>query len=146
MSRMHRKSAAALAYDAPEADGAPRVVAKGYGLVAEMIVQRAKEAGLYVHEAPEMVSLLMRVDLDAKIPPQLYQAVAELLAWLHRLEAGDGARATETAGGPGGQPADAAATAARDVRDMRDIRDIREIGGSRGGRPALPGFKPSTST
>ncbi|MFC5429082.1 EscU/YscU/HrcU family type III secretion system export apparatus switch protein [Paraburkholderia denitrificans] len=87
MSRMHRKSAAALAYDAPAADGAPRVVAKGYGLVADMIIQRAKEAGLYVHESPEMMSLLMQVDLDSKIPPQLYQAVAELLAWLHQLEA-----------------------------------------------------------
>lgn len=90
MSRSNRKSAAALAYDDPVArDGAPRVVAKGYGLVAEMIVQRAKEAGLYVHEAPEMVSLLMQVDLDSQIPPQLYQAVAELLAWLHGLEAVD---------------------------------------------------------
>ncbi|MDR3097558.1 MAG: EscU/YscU/HrcU family type III secretion system export apparatus switch protein [Paraburkholderia sp.] len=90
MSRTHRKSAAALAYDDPVArDGAPRVVAKGYGLVAEMIVQRAKEAGLYVHEAPEMVSLLMQVDLDSQIPPQLYQAVAELLAWLHGLEAAE---------------------------------------------------------
>ena len=87
MSRTHRRSAAALAYDDPLArDGAPRVIAKGYGLVAEMIVQRAKEAGLYVHDAPEMVSLLMQVDLDARIPPRLYQAVAELLAWLHRLE------------------------------------------------------------
>ncbi|GAB2870364.1 hypothetical protein GCM10027093_02540 [Paraburkholderia jirisanensis] len=87
MSRSRRKSAAALSYDEQQ-PGAPRVVAKGYGLVAEMIVQRAKEAGLYVHEAPEMVSLLMQVDLDSHIPPQLYQAVAELLAWLHRLESG----------------------------------------------------------
>ncbi|WP_084069251.1 EscU/YscU/HrcU family type III secretion system export apparatus switch protein [Paraburkholderia heleia] len=133
MSRTHRKSAAALAYDAPEGDGAPRVVAKGYGLVAEMIVQRAKEAGLYVHEAPEMVSLLMRVDLDAKIPPQLYQAVAELLAWLHRLEAGDDAKANAAAQA---QTATPAATA------PRDISDVRRIGGT---RPALP-FNPSTST
>ncbi|WP_321894439.1 EscU/YscU/HrcU family type III secretion system export apparatus switch protein [Paraburkholderia heleia] len=133
MSRTHRKSAAALAYDAPEGDGAPRVVAKGYGLVAEMIVQRAKEAGLYVHEAPEMVSLLMRVDLDAKIPPQLYQAVAELLAWLHRLEAGDDAKANAAAQP---QTATPAATA------PRDISDVRRIGGT---RPALP-FNPSTST
>jgi flagellar biosynthesis protein len=88
MSRTHRRSAAALVYDAHSNDPAPRVVAKGYGLLAEMIVQRAREAGLYVHEAPEMVSLLMQVDLDARIPPQLYQAVAELLAWLHRLESG----------------------------------------------------------
>ena len=88
MSRKNRRSAAALVYDAQGGDKSPRVVAKGYGLLADMIVQRAKEAGLYVHEAPEMVSLLMQVDLDARIPPQLYQAVAELLAWLHRLESG----------------------------------------------------------
>ena len=88
MSRTHRRSAAALVYDQSGHDEAPRVVAKGYGLVADMIVQRAKEAGLYVHEAPEMVSLLMQVDLDSRIPPRLYQAVAELLAWLHRLKSG----------------------------------------------------------
>ncbi|MGF6858106.1 EscU/YscU/HrcU family type III secretion system export apparatus switch protein [Paraburkholderia sp. CI3] len=98
MSRTHRRSAAALVYDANGGEPAPRVVAKGYGLLAEMIVQRAKEAGLYVHEAPEMVSLLMQVDLDARIPPQLYQAVAELLAWLHRLESGADA---ETGNGAG---------------------------------------------
>jgi flagellar biosynthesis protein len=92
MSRTHRRTAAALAYDTP-ADQAPRVVAKGYGLVADMIVQRAKETGLYVHQSPEMVSLLMQVDLDSKIPPRLYQAVAELLAWLHQLEAADAERA-----------------------------------------------------
>jgi len=88
MSRTNRRSAAALVYDAQSGEAAPRVVAKGYGLLAEMIVQRAREAGLYVHEAPEMISLLMQVDLDARIPPQLYQATAELLAWLHRLESG----------------------------------------------------------
>jgi flagellar biosynthesis protein len=86
--RARRTSAAALAYDAKGGDRAPRVVAKGYGLVAEMIIQRAQEAGLYVHRAPEMVSLLMQVDLDARIPPELYKAVAELLAWLYRLESG----------------------------------------------------------
>jgi flagellar biosynthesis protein len=99
MSRTQRKSAAALLYDSQNDAAAPRVVAKGYGLVAEMIVQRAKEAGLYVHEAPEMVSLLMQVDLDARIPPKLYQAVAELLAWLHRLESGVDDRAAAEAGG-----------------------------------------------
>jgi flagellar biosynthesis protein len=86
-----RKEATALTYDNPNRDAAPRVVAKGYGIVAEMIVQRAKEAGLYVHESPEMVSLLMQIDLDARIPPALYQAVAEMLAWLYRLENGEAA-------------------------------------------------------
>jgi flagellar biosynthesis protein len=96
LSRTSRRSAAALSYDEHQPGAAPRVVAKGYGLVADMIVQRAKEAGLYVHEAPEMVSLLMQIDLDSRIPPQLYAAVAELLAWLHRLESG-AADATDTA-------------------------------------------------
>ena len=41
-----------------------------------------------MHESPELVSLLMQVDLDQRIPPQLYVAVAELLAWLYRLESG----------------------------------------------------------
>jgi flagellar biosynthesis protein len=88
MSKNSRKQATALAYNTEDRNAAPRVVAKGYGMLAEMIVQRAKDAGLYVHESPEMVSLLMQVDLDSRIPPELYRAVAELLAWLYRLENG----------------------------------------------------------
>ena len=52
------------------------------------IISRAREHGVYVHESPELVSLLMQVDLDEHIPPQLYRAVAELLAWLYRLDQG----------------------------------------------------------
>lgn len=80
------KSAVALAYS--QADAAPRVVAKGRGLIAEQIIARAREHGVYVHESPELVSLLLQVDLDQRIPPQLYVAVAELLAWIYRLESG----------------------------------------------------------
>jgi flagellar biosynthesis protein len=80
------KSAVALAYS--QTDAAPRVVAKGRGLVAEQIISRAREHGVYVHESPELVSLLMQIDLDQRIPPQLYIAVSELLAWLYRLESG----------------------------------------------------------
>jgi len=79
--------AVALAYQQEE--GAPRVVAKGRGLLAQAIVERAQEAGVYVHESPELVALLMQVDLDRHIPPQLYIAVAELLAWLYRVERGE---------------------------------------------------------
>lgn len=85
-----RRTAVALAYGAK--DTAPRVVAKGYGLLAETIVRTAREHGLYVHESPELVSLLMQVDLDQRIPAQLYQAVAELLAWLYKLEASRGGK------------------------------------------------------
>lgn len=80
------RSAAVLAYQ--EGDLAPRVVAKGRGQIAEAIIERARSAGLYVHQSRELVSLLMQVDLDSHIPPQLYVVIAELLAWLYRLEQG----------------------------------------------------------
>lgn len=80
--------AVALAYENGAA--APRVVAKGRGLLAAEIVRRAGDAGVYVHESPDLVRLLMQVDLDRHIPPQLYIAVAELLAWIYRLEHGIG--------------------------------------------------------
>jgi flagellar biosynthesis protein len=76
--------AVALAYRAGES--APQVVAKGRGLIAETIISEGRSHGVYVHESPELVSLLMQVDLDEHIPPQLYQAIAELLAWLYKME------------------------------------------------------------
>jgi flagellar biosynthesis protein len=82
------RSAIALAYQ--EADGAPRVVAKGRGLIAEEIIARAQEQGIFVHQSADLVALLMQVDLDDRIPPQLYAAVAELLAWLYSIEQGHG--------------------------------------------------------
>jgi flagellar biosynthesis protein len=77
-------AAVALAYRT--GDLAPRVVAKGRGAIAEEIVRRAQEAGVYVHESRELVQLLVTLDLDRHIPPELYVVVAELLAWLHRTE------------------------------------------------------------
>ena len=82
----NRKSAVALAYH--DGQTAPTIVAKGRGLIAETIITRARESGIYVHESPELVALLMQVDLDQHIPPQLYVAIAELLAWLYHLERG----------------------------------------------------------
>ncbi len=80
------REAIALAYR--QSDAAPRVVAKGKGLIAEEIIKRAREHDVYVHESPELVALLTQVDIDEHIPPQLYMAVAELLAWLYKLEHG----------------------------------------------------------
>lgn len=82
-----RKGVVALSHaNAANASEAPVVVAKGYGAVADAIMQRARENGLYVHASPDLMNLLMHVDLDRRIPPQLYLAVAELLAWIYRLE------------------------------------------------------------
>jgi len=82
--RYKRQTAVALAYGSGQT--APRVVAKGRGELAERIIDRAKESGVFVHESPELVNLLMQVDLDSNIPPELYQAVAEVLAFVYFLE------------------------------------------------------------
>jgi flagellar biosynthesis protein len=79
-----QRAAAAIAYR--EGDGAPRVVAKGRGMVADSIIERAQASGVYVHESRELLALLMQIDLDSHIPPQLYIVVAELLAWLYHLD------------------------------------------------------------
>lgn len=82
-----RRQAVALAYQ--EHERAPRVVAKGYGELAERIMAEAQRQGIYVHDAPELVALLMQLDLDAEIPANLYQVIAELLVWVFELsEAG----------------------------------------------------------
>jgi flagellar biosynthesis protein len=79
-----RQMAVALAYQSGEA--APKVIARGRGIIAQAIIDRAKEHGIFVHESQELVGLLMQVELDEHIPPELYLAVAELLAWIYRLE------------------------------------------------------------
>lgn len=79
-----RQSAVALSYR--DQAKAPVVVAKGYGVTAESILRQARENGLYVHQSADLVRLLMQVDMDRQIPPQLYLAVAEVMAWIHRLE------------------------------------------------------------
>lgn len=97
-----RPSAVALAY---QGGTAPKVVAKGNGLVAEQIIQRALAHGVFVHESRELAALLMEVDLDRQIPPLLYRAIAELLAWLYHVEA------AQQDGGAAPCPAPARATA-----------------------------------
>ncbi|WP_163559539.1 EscU/YscU/HrcU family type III secretion system export apparatus switch protein [Halomonas sp. NO4] len=81
--RQSRRQAVALAYR--DGDDAPRVLAKGYGDMAERILSEAQRQGIYVHDAPELVSLLMRLDLDERIPASLYQVIAEILVWVYEL-------------------------------------------------------------
>jgi flagellar biosynthesis protein len=80
--------AAALRY---EGEGAPRVVSSGRGHVAERIVELAREAGVPIREDPVLAEALSTLELGSEIPPELYRAVAETLAWAYRLH-GDAAR------------------------------------------------------
>ena len=80
--RDHPKKAVAIKYDVKR-DAAPKVVAKGAGLLAEKIIEIAKRHGIPVEEDAPLVNALYRVDVGAEIPPELYIAVAEILAFVY---------------------------------------------------------------
>ena len=82
MLRPNRKRASALRYDGREA---PYVVANGKGLVAEKIIEAAQAAGIPLREDPVLMEALATLEIDQQIPPELYRAVAEALAWAYRL-------------------------------------------------------------
>jgi flagellar biosynthesis protein len=78
------KKAVALKYE-PDSDNAPRVTAKGSGAVADKIIELAKENGIPVKDDPDLVEVLAKLDLNEEIPPELYIIVAELLAFLYKI-------------------------------------------------------------
>jgi flagellar biosynthesis protein len=82
MSEKPRR-ASALKY---EGAGAPKVVASGKGLIAERILQVARESGIAVREDAALAEALAGLDLDREIPQDLYAAVAEALAWAYSLD------------------------------------------------------------
>lgn len=86
MSRSRRPGAVALRYrpEAPFADAAPRLVAKGQGLLAERMLELAREHGVPVQQDPDLLAALDPLEVDRLIPPELFQAVAVVLAALYR--------------------------------------------------------------
>lgn len=79
-----RRKAVALRYKTDE-DSAPRIVAKGSGHLADRIIEIAKEHGVTLYDDPDLVTLLAKLNLDTEIPPDLYKAVAEVLAFVYRI-------------------------------------------------------------
>lgn len=89
--RRSRKAAVALGYQ-PEKDPAPRVVAAGQGELAEALLKAAREHGVPIQEDQSLAEGLVRLQPGELIPPELYQAVAQVLAYLWRLEEEQSAR------------------------------------------------------
>jgi len=79
-----RQLAVALRYD-QDREAAPRVLAKGQGAVAQKILSLAKEKGIPIRDDPELVQSLAQLDLGQLIPAELYPAVAEVLAYVYRM-------------------------------------------------------------
>jgi flagellar biosynthesis protein len=80
----NNKKAVALRYQ--EFEPAPKIVAKGEGLIADKIIALAKEHNVFVHDSPELVDLLSQIDLDEYVPQTLWLIVAELLIWAHSVD------------------------------------------------------------
>ncbi|WP_010649340.1 EscU/YscU/HrcU family type III secretion system export apparatus switch protein [Oceanobacillus massiliensis] len=82
---MKRKMAAALRYD-QDKDFAPTVTATGKGLVADEIIKKAKESEVPILEDASLVGLLAELNINEKIPEELYQAVAEVFAFVYQAD------------------------------------------------------------
>jgi len=78
------KKAVALKYD-PKTHGAPKISAKGAGELAKRIIETAIENGVPVKEDPDLVEVLAGLDLEAEVPPEVFVAVAELLAFVYSM-------------------------------------------------------------
>ncbi|MDR3089301.1 MAG: EscU/YscU/HrcU family type III secretion system export apparatus switch protein [Desulfobulbaceae bacterium] len=79
-----REKAVALLYDENKSS-APRVVASGTGKVARKIIETAAEAGVHIQKDPNLIELLAKVPVGEEIPTELYATVAEVLAFVYRV-------------------------------------------------------------
>ena len=82
-TRKSPDKAIAILYNENES-AAPKVVASGKGHIAEKIIATAKEAGIHIQEDANLVELLSKVQIGDQIPVELYQTVAEVLAFVYR--------------------------------------------------------------
>jgi flagellar biosynthesis protein len=78
-------TAVALKYNNQKND-APIVAAKGRGLVAENIIQTAKEHDIPIQEDPSLVEILSQLNINDQIPEELYQVVAEIFAYIYKID------------------------------------------------------------
>lgn len=83
-----RKKAVGLSYELEEA--APRVVAKGEGLIAENIIRMGKESNVVIYEDPSLVNSLIQLEVNEEIPEELYEAVAEIIFYVYTLDSKKG--------------------------------------------------------
>lgn len=79
------KTAVALGYD-PNTDSAPKIIASGRGVLADKIIDTAKESQIPVHKDERLASTLSKLDLGEAIPQELYDVVAEILVFVDKMD------------------------------------------------------------
>ncbi len=85
MEEKKLEKAVALRYD-QDKDTAPVVAAKGRGFIAQRIKTIAEENGIPLQEDPVLTEYLMALDVYAEIPAELYQVIAEILAFIYNMD------------------------------------------------------------
>ena len=85
MASENSRRAVALRYE-PAADNAPTVVAKGERLLADRIIEQAQALGVQIVADEKLSASLIRLELNQEIPPELYQAVAEVIAFVFKMD------------------------------------------------------------
>ena len=94
--RIAQQKAVALKYDMQQ-DTAPRVIAKGKGHVAEHILATAQQNSIPVYQNKTLVNMLMALEIDREIPPELYKAIAEVMAYVYQMDKAKGRANAEQA-------------------------------------------------
>ena len=84
MKQDPRPKAVAMQYERGK-DRAPKITAKGQGILAEKILAMAREHHIPIHKDKALLEALYRLDLNEEIPEELYQVVAEVLAFIYRM-------------------------------------------------------------
>jgi len=85
ISKEEINKAAALRYD-QEKDDAPRIIASGKGELARRIIETARKHDIPLKEEQDIIDILLRLNIGEEIPPELYQAVAEILSFIYNLK------------------------------------------------------------
>ena len=83
-NELKRQVAIALGYK-PDVQNAPKLIAKGQGLIADKIIELAKSKGIPIKKDDDLIKVLSKLEIEEEIPPELYEAVAELLAFIYKL-------------------------------------------------------------
>lgn len=79
-----KKKAVALLYD--PTNQAPQVVAAGQGVLADKIIETAKESDVPLYKDTNLTDTLLKLDIGDCIPPELYGVVAEILVYVDRMD------------------------------------------------------------
>ncbi len=85
-SKDNKKVQQAIALEYNPAENAPRVIASGRGVLAEKIIQKAKESDVPIHRDDKLADTLSRLEIGEMIPPELYEVVAEVLIFVDAMD------------------------------------------------------------